>query len=95
MRARLAHLLDAHQVAGEAVAGLADRDVEIHAVVDVVGLRLAQVPRQAGGADHRPGEAPVERLLGRDDADIDRAHAEDAVVVQQVLDVLDERGGTA
>ena len=33
----LAHLLDPHEVAGIAVAGLADRHVELHAVVDVVG----------------------------------------------------------
>src|SRR6185295_4088999 len=42
---RLAHLLDAHQVAVVAVAVFSDRDVELHAVVDLVGLLLAQVPR--------------------------------------------------
>src|SRR5262249_37166957 len=86
----LAHFLDAHQIAGEAVAGLADRNVELHAIVDVVGLSLAQIPRNARGADHRAAETPIDRLLRRPHADIDRAHAEDAVVVQQLLDVLDE-----
>src|SRR6266508_4363845 len=86
----LVHLLDAHEVAREAVAGLADRDVEVHALVDVVGLRLAQVPRDARGADHRAREPPVECLLRVNDADVDHALTEDAVVVQQLLDVLDE-----
>ena len=53
----LAHLLDAHQVAVVAVAVDADRDVEVHAVVDLVGLLLAQVPGDARAAQHRAGEA--------------------------------------
>ena len=44
---RLAHLLDAHQVAVVAVAALADRDVELHAVVDLVGLLFPQIPGDA------------------------------------------------
>src|SRR5262249_32847131 len=86
----LVHLLDAHEVTREAITRLAHRDVEIHAIVDVVGLRLAQVPGDPRGADHRTGESPVERLLRVDDTDIDRPHAEDAFVVQELLDVLQE-----
>ena len=41
---RLAHLLDAHEVAVVAIAVAADRHVEIHLVVGVVGLRPAQIP---------------------------------------------------
>ena len=43
----LPHLFDAHQVAVVAVAGLTDGHVKVHAVVDVVGLLLAQVPCKA------------------------------------------------
>ena len=43
----LAHLLDAHEIARIAIAVLADRNVEIHLVIDVVGLRLAQIPGDA------------------------------------------------
>ena len=41
---RLAHFLDAHEIAIVAVAIHADRDVEIHEAVDFVRLLLAQVP---------------------------------------------------
>src|SRR5436853_503594 len=49
---RLAHLFHAHEIAVEAVAVLADRDVEIHLGVAFIGLRLAQVPGGAGAAHH-------------------------------------------
>ena len=55
---RLAHLLHADQIAVVAVAVLADGNVEIHLLVALVGLRLAQVPRRAGAAHHHAGEAP-------------------------------------
>ena len=92
MRLDCAHLLHAHQVAVVAVAGLADRDVEVHAVVDLVGLRLAQVPRDAGAAQHRAGEAQVERALGRDHADAHGALLPDAVVGEQRLVLVDVAG---
>ncbi len=56
---RLAHLLHAHEVAVVAIAVLADRNIEIHLVIDVIGLRLAQIPRDARAAQHRAGEAPI------------------------------------
>ena len=49
----------AHQIAVVAVAVDADRHVEVHLVVDVVGLLLAQVPLDARAAQHRAGEAEV------------------------------------
>src|SRR3546814_3428224 len=70
-------------IAVEAVAVLADRDVELELVVAVVGLRLAQVPRHARAAQHRPREAPVVGLLRAHHADVDSALAEDAVVGEQ------------
>lgn len=68
-----------------AVALGADRDVEVDQVVRVVRLPLAQVPLDAGAAEHDAAEAVVERVLGGDDAHVDRAVQPDAVVGQQVL----------
>jgi len=84
------HLADAHQVAVIAVAVAADRDAEIEPVVHLVRLRLAQIPRHAGGPQARPGEAPGQRLLRRHDADIHQPLLPDAVVGQQRLQVVDE-----
>ena len=53
---RLADLLDPHHEAVVAVALVPTGHVELHLVVDFVGLALAQIPGQAGGADHRPRE---------------------------------------
>ncbi len=53
----LAHLEHADQVAVEAVAVLADRNVEIELRVALVRLRLAQVPRRARAAHHDAREA--------------------------------------
>ncbi len=44
---RLTHLLDTNQVAIVAVAVHADRNIEIHLIVDFVRLLLAQVPLDA------------------------------------------------
>src|SRR3546814_19027852 len=76
----LAHLLAADHHAVVAVAFGADGDVELHPVVDVIGLRLAEVPGKAGSADHRAGEAPGERVRLRPPGDVDVALLEDAVV---------------
>jgi hypothetical protein len=80
---RLTHLLDAHQVTVVAVAVHAHRDVEVHVGIDLVGLLLAQVPGDAGAADHRAGEAQLQRALGRDHADVHGALLPDAVVGEQ------------
>ena len=40
----LAHFFDAHQIAVVAIASFTNWDIEIHAVVDVIRLVLAQVP---------------------------------------------------
>ena len=86
---RLPHLLDPHQVAVVGIAVAADRHVEIHFVVDIVGLRATQIPGDARTAQHRPGKPPVRRLLGGHDADVDAAFLENAVLGQQPLDVVD------
>ncbi len=76
---RLAHLLHADEIAVVAIAVLADRNVEIHLRIALVGLRLAQVPGSAGTAHHHARHAPCPCVFQRDDADIDIALLEDAV----------------
>src|SRR5229473_3755655 len=85
---RLAHLLDAHQVAVVAVPALADRDVELHAVVDLVGLFFPQIPGHARAAQHRAGEAEGESPLCGDHADAYGALLPDAIVREQRLVVI-------
>ncbi len=85
---RLAHFLDAAQIAVPAVAVLAQRHIELELGIAFVGLRLAQVPGDARAAQHHAGKAPVEGLFPGDDADIDIALLEDAVFGDQSLDVV-------
>src|SRR6185437_13877862 len=54
----LADLLDPNHEAVVAIAVGPDWDFEIHPVIDFVRLRFADVPRDAGRADHWPGKAP-------------------------------------
>ena len=89
-RETLAHFLDAHEIAVEAIAVLADRDIEIHFGIGVVGLGLAQIPGDVRAAQHRPAHAPVHRLFRGHDPDIDRALLEDAVAGQQNFDIVDD-----
>ena len=86
----LAHLLDAAQIAVVAVAVLAHRYVEIELVIDLVGLRLAQIPGDVGAAQHDAGEPPVHGVLGADDTDVAIALLEDAVLGEESLDVVDD-----
>ena len=85
---RLAHLFHADAVAVVAVAVLADRDVEIHLGVALVGLRLAQIPGGARAAHHHAGEAPLPGVLERHHADVDVALLEDAVVGEQPFEIV-------
>ena len=54
---RLAHFFDAHQIAVVAVTGFTNRDIEIHAVINVIRLVLTQIPRDTRTTQHRAGEA--------------------------------------
>ena len=85
----LAHLLHAAEITVVAVAVDPQRDVEFQFVIDLVGLVAAQVPGDARAAQHHAGEAPGEGLLAGDDADIDVALLEDAVVGDQAAHVLE------
>ena len=88
---RLAHLLHADDLAVVVVAVPPHRDVEIHLLVALVGLRLAKVPCRAGAADHDARETPLPAILERDDADIDVALLEDAVADDQRVEVVEHR----
>ena len=86
---RLAHLFHADEIAVEAVAVLADRDVEIELGIALVGLRLAQIPGCARPAHHHAGEAPVPGIGELDNADIDIALFENAIAGQQPVEIVD------
>ena len=72
--------LHAHDEAVVTVRIGADGNVEFHAFIHIVGLRFAQVPRDARSADHRPGKPPSDRIVLADHGDVDIALLEDAVV---------------
>ena len=87
---RLAHLLHADQVAGVHIAFGAGRDLEIVLLVAGVGPRLAQVPLDAAGAQHRAGHAEVQGILRRSDlADAQRPVEEERVAGQQGFVLVD------
>src|SRR3954449_132045 len=85
---RLAHLLHTDDLAVVVVAMPADRDVEIHLLVALVGLRLAQIPGGARAAHHHAREAPGPRVLERDRGDVDVALLEDAVADDELVEVV-------
>uniref|UniRef100_A0A8W7PRP2 Uncharacterized protein n=1 Tax=Anopheles coluzzii TaxID=1518534 RepID=A0A8W7PRP2_ANOCL len=85
---RLAHLLHSAQVAIVAVALGADRHVELDQIVRVVRLRFAQVPLDAGTAQHHAAEAVVQCVLGRHHADVDGTLHPDAIGRQHVLHLV-------
>src|SRR3546814_9132836 len=80
---RLIDFLDAHHEAIIAIAARADGNVEFHLRIGVIGLRLAQIPRDAAAADHRAREAPCQRVFLAHRRDVDVALLEDAVVDDQ------------
>ena len=87
-RDRLAHLLHADAIAVITVPVLADRDVEIELGIALVRLRFAQVPDRARAAHHHTGKAPGPRVLEAHHTDIDVALFENAIVGQQLFDVV-------
>ena len=60
---RLAHLVHVHAVARVDVALRVDGHAEVDLVVGEVRLALAQVPVDAGAAQHRPGLAERDRVV--------------------------------
>src|SRR5215468_4388564 len=85
---RLAHLLHADAVTIVAITAAADRDIEIELCIALIGLRLAQVPGSARASHHHAGETPCPGIGETDDADVDIALLEDAVVSEQRFKVI-------
>src|ERR1700730_15363515 len=90
---RLTQLLDAHQVAIVTIAVDPHRDVKIHAVVDFVGLLLAQVPLDAGAAQHRAGKSQLHGALRSHHADIDGALLPDPIIREHRFALIDAGTG--
>mmetsp|Transcript_50842 Transcript_50842/g.132162 ORF Transcript_50842/g.132162 Transcript_50842/m.132162 type:complete len:291 (-) Transcript_50842:410-1282(-) len=86
---RLAHLLEAHEVAVVAVALGAHWHLELELGVDLVRLCPPKVPRDSGAAEHDATEAVVESVLSGDHSDIDKALLPDAVAGEQFLDLVE------
>ena len=86
---RLAHLGHADAVAVVVVADRADRDLEVEVLVGGVRRGLAQVPRVAGGAQQRAGDAEAEQRVGVDGGDAAQALEHDLVLVDQLLELVD------
>ena len=81
------HLLDAHQIAVVVVAHLADRHIEVDLVVHQVGLVLAQVERNARGAQQRPGDRVADAVLLRQDAGVAQPVDEDPVAGDDLVEI--------
>ena len=88
---RLLDLGHAAAVAVVVVADRADRDLEVEVVVARVRGGLAQVPRVAGRAQQRAGDAEAEQRLLVDGGDVAQPLQEDLVLVEQVGELVHAR----
>ena len=84
--------LHAHHEAVVAIRIGAHGNVEFHPLIDIIGLRLAQVPRNARSADHRARETPGHRIVLADHGNIDIALLEDAVVEHEAHRIAEQFG---
>ena len=66
-----------------AIAARTNRHVKFHPVIGIIRLRFAQIPGDAGAADHRARKAPFDSIILADNRDINIALFEDAVVSNQ------------
>ena len=88
----LADFFDADHEPVIAIAPGADGNVEFHPVIDIIGLRAADIPGNARAPDHRAGKAPFERIFLGNDRDIDIALLEDAIVRDKADRILEQLG---
>ena len=86
----LAHLERAHHEAIVAIAVIAQRDAELEARIKPVAVHFAQVVVHAARAEHRSGDAGVDRELGGEDADALRAHHQDFVAGDELFEFVEE-----
>ena len=89
-REGLPHLEDADHVAVIDVAMRPKRDAELETRVHPVAVHLAEVVVDAGGAEHRAGDAGVDRQRGTETAHALGAREEDLVAREQGLELVEE-----
>src|SRR3546814_8978549 len=87
---RLAHFFIANHEAIITGAIRADGDFKVHAIIDIVGLRPAKIPGNAGAADHWTGKAPFDRVFLADHRDIHVALFEDAIVDYKTQRIVEQ-----
>ncbi len=87
------YLHDAHQEPVVAVAVGTDGDGELHAIVEIVGIGLAQVPGHAAGTQVGAADGGVDGLLLRQHAHALRAGQDDLVLRNQSLELRNGRRG--
>ena len=88
MRHRLADLLEPDDVPVEAVAVLPTGIVEVELVVRQDGLDLAEVEVDARGPQVGAGDAVLDGLVGRDDADALGAGLDHLVAGDEVVELV-------
>ena len=84
----LAKLFHADEIAVVAVTVSADGDIKFDLVVGVVGLALADVPRNTGTTEHRTGEGEVEGFGSCNDTYTPQTFHPDTVVRQHLLGLV-------
>ena len=85
------HLGHAHQVPVVSVAVLTDWNLEVEVLVVGVGLRFAQVPLHAAGAQHWARHAQRDAIRSGNHSDIFRALDPDAIRGEQFFVLVDLR----
>ena len=86
---RLIHLVDADPQPTVGVTRVAHRHIELIVLITAVRVGLAQVVRQTGRAQHRPGD-PQSHATGQVQIpDVDHAPLDQRVLVEQPLELAD------
>ena len=87
---RLAHFQKADHDAVIDVTLFTERDAEVEAVVDAVGIHLADVVVHTCGAQHWPGDTAVDEHLRWELPDVLRAREKDLVADEEFLHLIEE-----
>ena len=88
----LAHFHEADHEAVVCVAVGADGDSEVHAVIDVVGVDLADVPGHAGGAEVWSADGRVNCEVSGQGSDAFGADEQDLVLCEEPFELVDVAG---
>ena len=84
----LAELLHADEVAVVSVTVGADREVKFNLVVGIIGLALADIPRDTRTTEHRTSEGEVERIGGGNDTNAPQTLDPNAVIREHLLGLV-------